>query len=639
MSFRSLKRKVELTDLHTLNRAMSTPLNLLQISNMNKSFGLQVLFSDASFSVNAGEHIGVIGPNGAGKTTLFKILNGEAECDSGQVVKSRALKIGYLSQHDQWAENETGNTYLERVCTLPVWQAKLMGKDLQLTEEILARPILSLSGGYRMRIKLIGLLGCEPNLMMLDEPTNYLDLETTLLLENFLQNYEGAFLLISHDREFLRRTTDHTLEVESGDIIKYSGNIDDYFEQKQLLREQLEAQYQNQMSKKNAIMDFVNRFGAKATKARQAQSRLKLLDKMETIELKSIPVKSVIKIPQPTPVGKTVIRLQGCSFGYNNTPIINEVSLDINRHDHVAVVGLNGAGKSTLLKGLSGLISPLKGERQLGHHVDLAIFNQHVAEVLNPEQSVFEALESAASKEVISQEIRDMAGSLLFSADSIEKKIKVLSGGEKSRVALGQILLKRVPLLLLDEPTNHLDFETVEALTQSLSAYAGTLIVVSHDRGFIRRIATKILEVSQNQVHLYPGSYDDYVWSLQRKITTSMNGDAELLSKTLDKNLKSLSSAPNDQNQENVKEGLVWKNQNKQIKTLERSISKMEQQILKLESENQEINLAISSADTTPSTLQENLKALSANTLAIQQLEQSWEEALLELEKLKSKES
>ncbi|MCC6137956.1 MAG: ABC-F family ATP-binding cassette domain-containing protein, partial [Bdellovibrionaceae bacterium] len=222
------------------------PQNLLQITGGYKSFGAQVLFEDASFSINEGEHVGVIGPNGAGKTTLFKILTGEQEFDQGNIVKSRSLRLGYLSQHDQWEADETGNSYLEKVCTLPVWEAKLLGQELQVSDEMMERPILSLSGGYRMRIKLIGLLGREPNLMMLDEPTNYLDLETTLLLESFLQSYEGAFLLISHDREVLRRTTDHTLEVEGGEIIKYNGNIDDYFEQKELLRTQLEAKAQNQ---------------------------------------------------------------------------------------------------------------------------------------------------------------------------------------------------------------------------------------------------------------------------------------------------------------------------------------------------------------------------------------------------------
>lgn len=405
--------------------------NLLQLNNGHKAFGMQVLFDQATFALNEGEHVGVIGPNGAGKTTLFKILTGEETLDSGEITRSRSLRLGYLSQHDTWTADETGDSYLERVCKLPVWQVKTMGRELKVTEEIFAKPIMSLSGGYRMRIKLLGLLGQDPNLLLLDEPTNYLDLETTLLLEAFLQTYEGAFLLISHDREFLRRTTDHIVEVEAGEITKYNGNIDDYFEQKELLRTQLEARAQNQAEKRKVIMDFVNRFGAKATKAKQAQSKLKSLEKMETIELKDLPVSATIKIPEPPHVGKSVIKLDKVSFGYADKKVITGVDVEIKRGDHVAVVGLNGAGKSTLLKGLMGTISPQEGKRELGHEVKIGIFNQHVIEVLNPKHTVMESLEDAAHKDVIRQDILNMAGALLFSGDSVNKKIEMLSGGEK----------------------------------------------------------------------------------------------------------------------------------------------------------------------------------------------------------------
>ncbi len=238
------------------------------MTNGQKAFGGQGLFSDATFALNEGEHVGVIGPNGAGKTTLFKILIEAEQLDAGRIIRSQSLRIGYLSQHDVWEPGETGNAYLNRVATAPLWEAKAQGRALQMSEALLEVPISSLSGGYRMRIKLLGLLSQNPNLMLLDEPTNYLDLETTLLLERFLQNYAGAFLLISHDREFLRRTTDHILEIEGGEITKFNGHIDDYFEQKELLRQQLEAQAQAQAEKRTAVLEFVSRFGAKATKAR-----------------------------------------------------------------------------------------------------------------------------------------------------------------------------------------------------------------------------------------------------------------------------------------------------------------------------------------------------------------------------------
>jgi ATP-binding cassette, subfamily F, member 3 len=600
--------------------------NLLQMQNGHKAYGLQVLFDDAVFAINEGEHVGVIGPNGAGKSTLFKVLLNPDELDSGKIIRSQALRLGYLSQHDEWKEGETGNDYLERVCTIPVWQAKATGRSLQVSEETFAKPILSLSGGYRMRIKLIGLLGTDPNLMLLDEPTNYLDLETTLLLESFLQSYEGAFLLISHDREILRRTTDHTLEVESGEIIKYNGHIDDYFEQKELLRSQLEAQAQGQALKRKAVMDFVNRFGAKATKAKQAQSRLKMLAKMETIEFKPIPIKASIQIPPPPHVGKTILKLTDAQFGYaksgDKKVVLENVNLEIRKGDHVAVIGLNGAGKSTLLKGLAGTLEPIKGTREVGYEVKIAIFNQHVVEVLNPEHTIYQSLESTTNSMVTPQDIKNMAGSLLFSSDQIEKKIKVLSGGEKSRVALGRILLQKVPCLLLDEPTNHLDFQTVEALTQALTKYAGTLIVVSHDRNFIRRVGTKILEVSAGEVDVYPGTYDEYVWSLQQRLANEDVVESKQKSK-----VKSAPQPAKPQGQNSAPiaspgNTLERKESARQLRQSQKRIEQVQNQIEKLEIRNTELNEKI--VGETPANSYDMIKELSDNAQKIEQLEAEW---------------
>ncbi len=592
---------------------MSAPLTLLQLNNGSKAFGAHTIFNSAVFSINEGEHVGVIGPNGAGKTTLFKILIGEEGLDDGQLTLSRALSLGYLSQHDHWSDTETGNSYLKRVSTMPLWQVKSMGRELQVSEEIFAKPISTLSGGYRMRIKLFGLLGRDPNLMLLDEPTNYLDLETTLLLERFLQSYRGAFLLISHDREFLRRTTDHILEVEATEITKYNGNIDDYFEQKDLLRSQLAAQAKNQAEKRKTLLEFITRFGAKATKAKQAQSKMKRLEKMEVIESKPIPVTSVIKIPEPPAVGKSVLRLGQADFGYQDRKILKDVSIEIKRGDHVAVVGLNGAGKSTLLKGLAGTLPPQKGERDVGYNVKIAIFNQHVIEVLHPEQTVYESLEEAARGAVTPQEIRNMAGSLLFSSDHISKKIKVLSGGEKSRVALGRILLQKAPCLLLDEPTNHLDFQTVEALTQALNGYSGTLVVVSHDRGFIRRVATRILEVSSGQVMLYPGTYDEYVWSMQQAMQGADQADSSAPPQGTGQN-KSISASPPPAR-------VNKKDQDKKIRAVVRQMTNCEQEIEKLVSENEILNQEIVSAKGDSAVA---IEKLGKNSQAIMQLEEQW---------------
>ncbi|MDB5037091.1 MAG: transporter ATP-binding protein [Bacteriovoracaceae bacterium] len=504
---------------------MSTPNNLLQLQGATKSFGTKVLFTNATFSVNEGEHIGVIGPNGAGKTSLFKVFAGELDLDDGEAVRSRQLSLGYLRQHDTWNEADTLEDYLSANERTPLWEMKKWGRGLGLSDEQFYSPIKSLSGGYRMRAKLLHLLGEQPNLMMLDEPTNYLDLETLLVLEEFLQDFEGAFLLISHDREFLKRTTDHILEIESGDLIKFSGNIDDYFEQKEMLRGQLEKRAMSAAARKKEVLDFAARFGAKASKARQVQSRLKQMNKMESIELKPLPISAKIRIPPPTHTGKVALEVKDADFGYSEeNSILHRVNLKIESGDHLGVVGFNGAGKSTFLKSIAKELEPLHGEVEWGYQVTLGYYAQHVAERLNPEKTVLEELSDNAHTDVRQQEILDLAGSLLFSGDHVKKKIKILSGGEKARVALGQILLKKAPLLLLDEPTNHLDFYTVESLTQALEKYAGTVVIVSHDRGFVRRIATKILEVKSGRIQLYPGTYDEYVWSVQQR---QLNPDAE----------------------------------------------------------------------------------------------------------------
>ncbi len=496
---------------------MSNPVNLVQLQNAAKSFGSKTLFEEATFSINAGEHVGVIGPNGAGKTTLFKLLAGEEDVDDGKVVRSRGLSLGYLKQHDTWNPDQILEDYLSEGLKLPIWELKKLGLGLGLKDQQFGAPIKSLSGGYRMRAKLLHLLGEQPNLMMLDEPTNYLDLETLLVLEEFLQDFDGAFLLISHDREFLRRTTDHILEIEGGSFVKYAGNIDDYFEQKELLRTQLEKRAMTEAAKRQEVLDFAARFGAKASKARQVQSRLKSLDKMETIELKPLPISAKIRIPEPAHTGRVAIEVKDADFGYGEKVILQKVDAQILSGDHLAVVGYNGAGKSTFLKSLAKEISTLYGDIEFGYQVTTSYYAQHVAEKLKPEETVHDALKRAAHKEVRPQEILDLAGGLLFQGDDVKKQIKVLSGGEKARVSLGQILLQKAPLLLLDEPTNHLDFYTVESLTQALESYKGTIIFVSHDRGFVRRIATKILEVSNGRTTFYPGTYDDYVWSVQQR--------------------------------------------------------------------------------------------------------------------------
>lgn len=560
-------------------------MTLLQIHQGSKHFGVKILFDQASFAINEGEHIGVIGPNGAGKTTLFKILVGEEHLDSGDIIKSQQLRIGYLEQESEWSLDCTSEQFLQEHCTLPLWQLKQMGLDLGIQEEHFQRPLFELSGGFRMRMKLLYLIGKEPNLMLLDEPTNFLDLETILTLEKFLQSYEGAFLLISHDREFLRRTTESTLEVEAGDLTKYPGNIDDYFEQKSQMRETLAAQAVNQEAKRKQIQDFVDRFRSKATKARQAQSRLKQLEKMEVIEIKDLPVRAKIQIPAPISTGKEILNLDQADLGYPGKVILSGVHMRLERGAHLGVVGFNGAGKSTLLKSLAGIIPLLKGTRTEGYQVKLSYFAQHVADDLKLEETVLNALQRDIDPSVTLQEVLNLAGSLLFSGDALQKKIKVLSGGEKSRVCLGRILLQKSPLLLLDEPTNHLDFDTVEALTEALRDYAGTVITVSHDRSFIRRVANQILEVRNGKAEIYNGTYDEYIWSLEKgafkerlnvsSSATSSQNQIQLQNQTLKKNTE------DDKIKFNFKE--TKKRLQSEISELNRKTTQTEKKVKQLE--------------------------------------------------------
>ncbi len=490
--------------------------NLIQLQNGSKAYGGRYLFEDIRFSVNEGEHIGVIGPNGAGKTTLFKILIGEEELDVGQVVQSRQLRLGYLAQEVNWGPRETVEDYIVQGSSLPVWNLKKIGKGLGLSEEMFSSPVQSLSGGYRMRCKLLALIGQEPNVMLLDEPTNYLDLETLIILESFLIDFQGAFLLISHDREFLKRTTDHILEIEQGDVCKFSGHIDDYFEQKSQLRELIEKKALKVQAKRKQIQDFAAKFGAKATKAKQVQSRLKQMGKLQKVEVRPLSVKARINLPEPPHFGRILIKLNSTDLGYDQNVVLSNVSLEIQKGDHIGVVGFNGAGKSTLLKSLAQLLKPLKGDVKISEGMKVGYFAQHVSEYLLGEDTVLESLGTYAATDMTLQDLKDLAGALMFSGDDVKKKIVLLSGGEKARVALGQILAQKTPVLLLDEPTNHLDFYTVEALTQALQAYKGTVVVVSHDRSFIKRVAKKILEIRDGEVGLYPGNYDEYVWSVQK---------------------------------------------------------------------------------------------------------------------------
>lgn len=599
-------------------------MSLLQLYNASKQYGSKILFDQVQFSINENEHIGVIGPNGAGKTTLFKILVGEESLDSGEITKANRLRIGYLEQESDWQIDQVAEAYLSEKCLKPIWELKQIGLSLGLSETHFQNPLRQLSGGYRMRMKLLYLIGLEPDLMLLDEPTNFLDLESIIALENFLHDYKGAFLLISHDREFLRRTTEHTLEVEAQDIIKFPGHIDDYFEQKAELQRLQLQKMANLEAKRQHLQAFVDRFRAKATKARQAQSRMKQLEKMEQIEIRPLPLRSRIQLPEPNSTGREVARLEEADLGYSEKTVLRKVSLHFERGHRYGVVGFNGAGKSTLIKSIAGRIPLISGEKKLGHQVELSYFAQHLTEDLLPDDSVRDALERKAYHDTTAQEILNIAGSLLFSGDDLLKKIKVLSGGEKTRVALGQILMQKKPFLLLDEPTNHLDFETVQALAEALKEFRGTVLLVSHDRTFIKTVATQIIEIRDGFVEVYPGSYDEYLWSLEKgALKERFAVNAAMISKQ-----KSLTEVP--------VEKFNYKDQQKkisaEIKELQRKILKTEEILFSLNNSLNELNTKL----LTSSGPQAQQLAIESAKL-IQQVSEAEEVLLLHMENIEKK--
>ncbi len=561
--------------------------NLLQLLNIEKSYGSKILFRQANVAINRGEHIGVIGPNGAGKTTLFKIINQNENLDAGEVIYSNQVRLGYLPQEDNWHSEQTLEQFLTSQCETPLWELQKLGTQLGLKETFFSRPLQELSGGYKMRAKLLVLLGKNPNLLMLDEPTNYLDLETILTLERFLQNFKESFLLISHDREFLKRTTNHIIEIENGTITKYNGHIDDYFEQKESLRLQSEKQLLTQEIKRKQIIDFANKFRAKATKAKQVQSRLKQLDKLEKITLTSLPINTKISIPTPTHSPRVLIKSTLSTWGYGELKVLKNVDFEFHRKDHIAVVGLNGAGKSTFLKGLSGQLLPLSGQNEIHPEVSIGYFAQHNSESLKPNHSVLQSLAEQSHPCVTTQDLKDLAGALMFSGDDIHKKISVLSGGERSRVALGQILAKRVQCLLLDEPTNHLDFHTVEALTEALKKYTGSFILVSHDRSFIARVATKIIEINHGTLRFFPGTYDEYVWSLE-KGTFDLASKEESISNKETQSIEKQSLSNKDNFNFKTQKKALEKQQRinqKKLSTYETQLEQLQEQLEKLNNE------------------------------------------------------
>ncbi len=516
---------------------------MITLSGVEKSHGGRTLFSDVSLQLNRGDRLGLVGPNGAGKTTLFNLILGEESSDAGKVDLQRNLDLGFLPQeslpvknetvlelaisiapgflearskvlNDEHVEPETYEFYNEKGGPQLEAKAKRILSGLSFRETDFNRPAAEMSGGWIMRAHLGRLLVQEPDLLMLDEPTNHLDLEALIWVQAYLKNYPGAILMISHDREFLNQLVKGILEIRRERLFRWTGNYDSFLQQRDAHEHQQLSAYKNQQRQIEHLQNFVNRFGAKNTKATQAKSKQKQIDRMKA-DLAEAPQGEDRKMkgfrfPQPERSGQRVLNLKKIDFAYGNNAVYSGMECEIERGQRTVLVGPNGAGKSTLLKLMAGVLEPQSGGRDLGHNVKSGYFSQNRVDILNPDHTALQ--EAMDSPQALTEErARTVLGSFLFRGDDVFKRVGVLSGGEKSRLALVKLLLDPPNFLLMDEPTTHLDIASIDGLITALKQYEGTLVFISHDVHFIRHISEHTIHVNAGKLRNFPGGYDYYL--------------------------------------------------------------------------------------------------------------------------------
>ena len=501
--------------------------SVLQIQGICKSYGARMILEDATAAFSRGQKIGVIGRNGAGKSTLLRIITGQEEADKGTITRSSELRLSYLEQHDPYKMDETVIDFLERYTGEEGWLCAEMAGRFQIKEDKLYQTLSELAGGFRTRVKLTAMLIKNPNFLILDEPTNYLDLSTLILLENFLLDFKGGFLVVSHDREFLKRTCEQTLEVENGRLTLFPGDIEQYFEFKEEMDRHKEAHNRAVEKKREQLQEFVDRFRARASTASRAQSKLKQMQKLTTIDIGHQLPTVRIRIPQVERKGGVALITKDLEIGYPDKSVAMGINLEMERGERIAVLGDNGQGKTTFLRTIADDLPLKSGSWQWGSGLQVAYYAQHVFTLLDEREEVVEFLTRTAARGITNQDILNMAGCFLFTGTDVRKKVGVLSGGERARLVLAGLLLSGFHVLILDEPTNHLDFETVESLAHALKEFAGTVLFTCHDRTFVNLVATSILDVKNGRINRYPGSYEEYVDFLERMSRQSGDDTSE----------------------------------------------------------------------------------------------------------------
>jgi len=537
---------------------------MIHLTSINKQFGSQILFKEGSFQIRPGDKIGLVGPNGAGKTTIFRIITREEGIDGGDVNIADRLVIGYFSQNtgemhgksaleevkagagrisdlaqtvsdmekklQDSAENPISDdamtVLLEKYGEAQLEFEQRGGYDLESrAQEILTglgigpedyhRPTESFSGGWKMRIALAKILALNPDVLLMDEPTNHLDLESILWLEEYLKGFKGSLVMTSHDREFMNGIVQRIVEVANKSITPYTGNYDFYVRERDIRKDQLLAAHQKQNDMLAKEEEFIARFAARASHAAQVQSRVKKLDKIERIEIPAEEKTMNFEFPVPPRSGNDVVKFENLGKEYPRDDgsvkkVFSGASGVVKRLDKIAIVGVNGAGKSTFMKAACNQVDPTTGTINLGAGIHLGYFSQHSLEVLNPNKTIFDELHDRIPHSTIGY-VRNLCGAFNFSGDDVYKKIAVLSGGEKSRVVLATILANPVNFLVLDEPTNHLDIKSREVLLRAIQAFDGTVMLVSHDRHFLRKISNRVFEIDHGEMRIYEGNYDYYL--------------------------------------------------------------------------------------------------------------------------------